>query len=104
MWRHYDARTRRAVLSLYRGTRLEDLSAVTGALRALDLPSVVVWGVHDPYVPVEFAERNREALPRAEVHRIEKAGHWPFIDRPDEVAEVLLRFLRKNLKIGVRHP
>jgi pimeloyl-ACP methyl ester carboxylesterase len=98
MWRHYDARTRRAVLSLYRGTRLEDLSAVVGALRALDLPSIVIWGVHDPYVPVEFAERNREVLPRAEVHRVEKAGHWPFIDRPDEVAAILLPFLRKNLK------
>ncbi len=98
MWRHYDARTRRAVLSLYRGTRTEDMSAVAGALRALDLPSIVIWGVHDRYVPVEFAERNREALPRAEVHRIEKAGHWPFIDQPDEVAAILLPFLRKNLK------
>jgi pimeloyl-ACP methyl ester carboxylesterase len=45
-----------------------------------------------------FAERNKEALPRATVHLVQKAGHWPFIDRPDEVAEVLLPFLRKNLK------
>jgi pimeloyl-ACP methyl ester carboxylesterase len=98
MWRHFDARTRRAVLSLYRATNMGDMSAVAGALRALDLPSIVIWGVHDPYVPTLFAERNKEALPRATVHLVEKAGHWPFIDRPEEVAGILLPFLRQNLK------
>jgi pimeloyl-ACP methyl ester carboxylesterase len=54
--------------------------------------------VHDRYVPVEFADGNREALPRAEVHLIQKAGHWPFIDQPDEVAALLLPFLKTVLK------
>jgi len=45
-----------------------------------------------------YADRNKEALPKATVHLIEKAGHWPFIDRPDEVAAILLPFLRRNLK------
>lgn len=101
MWRHFDPRTRRAVLALYRGTERKDMSAVSAQLRQLDLPSIVVWGVHDPYVPVEYADRNREALPRATVHLIEDAGHWPFIDRPDAVAALLLPFLQKQ--IGVRH-
>ena len=98
MWRHFDARTKRVVLDLYRGTNTEDMSPVADALRKLDLPSIVVWGVHDRYVPVEFADTNKEALPRATVHRIEKAGHWPFIDRPDEVAAVLLPFLKAQLR------
>jgi pimeloyl-ACP methyl ester carboxylesterase len=97
MWRHWDKGTQRAVLALYRGTNMEDMSAVAGALRALDLPSIVIWGVHDHYVPVEFADRNKEALPRATVHRVENAGHWPFIDQPDEVAGLLLPFLRRQL-------
>lgn len=98
MWRHFDPRTRRAVLSLYRATNMGDMSAVAGVLRALDLPSIVIWGVHDPYVPALFAERNREALPRATVHLIQNAGHWPFIDQPDEVAAILLPFLRGLIK------
>jgi pimeloyl-ACP methyl ester carboxylesterase len=97
MWRHWDKGTQRAVLSLYRGTNMEDMSAVAGALRALDLPSMVIWGVHDQYVPVEFADRNREALPRAEVRLVQKAGHWPFIDQPEEVAGLLMPFLRGQL-------
>jgi pimeloyl-ACP methyl ester carboxylesterase len=98
LWRHYDARTRRAVLDLYRGTDMKDMSPVAAALRQLDLPSIVIWGVKDRYVPVEFADRNQEALPRATVHRIEDAGHWPFIDRPDAVAALLLPFLRRQLE------
>ncbi len=82
MWRHFDSRTRRAVLALYRGTERKDMSAVSALLRQLDLPSIVVWGVHDPYVPVEYAERNREALPRATVHLIEDAGPGPSSTAP----------------------
>jgi pimeloyl-ACP methyl ester carboxylesterase len=94
MWRHFDSRTRRAVLKIYRATDTRDASLFTPLLRSLNLPSIVIWGVHDRYVPLEFAERNLEAFPGARVHRIEKAGHWPFIDRPDEVAAILLPFLR----------
>jgi pimeloyl-ACP methyl ester carboxylesterase len=54
--------------------------------------------VHDRYVPVELADTNKEALPRAKVHLVEKAGHWPFIDRPDEVAGILLPFLRSVMR------
>jgi pimeloyl-ACP methyl ester carboxylesterase len=98
MWRHFDKRTRRAVLKLYRATDIGDASLSSRLLRSLDLPSIVIWGVHDRYVPVQFAQGNREALPRAEVHLIQKAGHWPFIDRPDEVAALLLPFLKGLLK------
>jgi pimeloyl-ACP methyl ester carboxylesterase len=98
MWRHFDRRTRRAILALYRNTETKDLSTIIPTLRALRLPSIVVWGVHDPYIPVEFADRSKEAFPDAEVHLIRNAGHWPFIDRPEEVARILLPFLRRVLK------
>jgi pimeloyl-ACP methyl ester carboxylesterase len=104
MWRHFDARTRRAVLDLYRGTDTKDMTPVAEVLRQLDLPSIVLWGVHDRYVPVEFADCNREALPRATVHCIENAAHWPFIDRPDEVAALLLPFLKAQFGVGARTP
>jgi pimeloyl-ACP methyl ester carboxylesterase len=103
MWRHFGRGTRRAVLDLYRATDLDELGEISAQLRRLDLPSIVIWGVHDRYVPVEFAERNREALPRAEVHRLENAGHWPFIDQPERVWALLASFLERNLQVGVRH-
>jgi hypothetical protein len=31
------------------------------------------------------------------VHVLERAGHWPFIDRPQAFADLLLPFLRDRI-------
>jgi len=67
-------------------------------LRPLDLPALVVWGAHDPYIGVEFAERQRQVFPRAEVKILRDSGHWPFADDPDAVAQVVVPFLRRQLQ------
>ena len=55
------------------------------ALRPLDRPALVLWGRHDPYLPVANAERQRAAFPRAEIRVLERSGHWPFVDDPATV-------------------
>jgi pimeloyl-ACP methyl ester carboxylesterase len=95
----FDRGTRRAVLKLYRNTRETDDAArqLTTALRPLDLPALIVWGAHDPYIPVEFAERQREVFPHAEIKVLHGSGHWPFADDPDSVAQAVLPFLRRQM-------
>jgi pimeloyl-ACP methyl ester carboxylesterase len=53
----------------------------------------VVWGRRDLYVPVEYAERQRETFPRAEVVVLDDSGHWPTIDSPFAVEQAVLPFL-----------
>ena len=62
-------------------------------LSAADLPCLVVWGAGDPYIPVSFADRQRSAFPSAQVHILPSSGHWPFIDDPPAVTELLSDFL-----------
>ena len=100
MFDDYDRGTRRAVLKLYRATSepgqmSEDLMR---ALRPLARPALVVWGTHDPYIPVDYAERQREVFPGAEVIVLEQSGHWPFADDPIAVAQTVLPFLRAQLR------
>lgn len=95
MWSNFDRRTRRVVLRLYRTTNTEDLALAVPLLRAMNLPSIVIWGDDDQFIAANFAERNLEAFPRAQVHHL-RGGHWPFIDDPDGVAERLLPFLHEN--------
>ena len=92
--------TQRAVLKLYRNTRNTEDGArqLTQALRPLDLPALVIWGAHDPYISVKFAERQREVFPRAEIAVLSDSGHWPFVDNPQAVAQALLPFLRRQLQ------
>jgi pimeloyl-ACP methyl ester carboxylesterase len=94
----FDTATRRAVLRLYRNTGDTEgaMQSIANALRPLNLPALVIWGAHDPYISVDFAERQREIFPRAEVSILPDSGHWPFIDNADAVAEILVPFLRRQ--------
>jgi pimeloyl-ACP methyl ester carboxylesterase len=91
-----DRGTQRAVLRLYRAT--PDPGALTqrlaAALPTADLPVLVIWGKHDPYLPVRYAERQRAIFPRARVVVLERSGHWPYADDPRGVADALVPFLR----------
>jgi pimeloyl-ACP methyl ester carboxylesterase len=102
VYRSFDRGTQRAVLRLYRNSRnTEEASRqLKEALRPLDLPALVVWGAHDPYISVDFAERQRQVFPRAEIRILPGSGHWPFADDPDAVAQVVLPFLRRQLQHG----
>jgi pimeloyl-ACP methyl ester carboxylesterase len=99
MYDHYDKRTRRAVLALYRATDEpgEGASEFAALLAPRDIPALVIWGEHDAYVPCSYAVRQREAFPSAEVHVLPASGHWPFADAPDTVRRLLVDFLGARL-------
>ena len=90
-----DRGSQRAVLRLYRAT---DMAAVSEdlhrRLRHVDPPVLVVWGRRDPYLPVEYAERQRETFPTARVVVLDDSGHWPMLDDPVGVEQAVLPFLR----------
>ena len=100
VYQTFDSGTKRAVLRLYRNTRDTENAAqqLTTTLRPLDLPALIIWGAHDPYIPVAFAERQRLVFPHAEVKILPGSGHWPFADDPESVSQAVLPFLRRQLQ------
>jgi pimeloyl-ACP methyl ester carboxylesterase len=94
LWEDYDLATRRAGLQFYRATSPPAMERLVEPLRRLDRPALVVWGRHDPAVPVVQAERQRLSFPSAEVVVLEESGHWPYVDDPEGFANVALPFLR----------
>jgi pimeloyl-ACP methyl ester carboxylesterase len=44
----------------------------------------------------DLAERQREAFPRAEIVPLPGSGHFPFLDNPEAVANVVVPFLKKQ--------
>ncbi|HVD86837.1 MAG TPA: alpha/beta hydrolase [Solirubrobacterales bacterium] len=95
MYDHYDRRTRKAVLALYRATD-DPGSAAAGYSELMaprDVPALVIWGEHDAYLPSSFATRQREAFPSADVHVLPASGHWPYADDPETVERLLVEFL-----------
>ena len=95
----FDRAARCATLKIYRGIESEEVDHL-GRIQAEALrrsprrPALVIWGRNDPYLPVEMAERQREAFPAAQVHVFDDSGHWPFVDNPERTRDLVIPFLR----------
>lgn len=64
-------------------------------LAEIDVPVLVVVGEEDVLTPSADAEAMVAALPNARFSRIAGAGHLTPLERPEEVNEILLGFLRE---------
>jgi pimeloyl-ACP methyl ester carboxylesterase len=56
-------------------------------------PVLVIWGRQDAVLPVTAAADAREVMPQAHLQLIDRCGHLPMIERPDEFLAALLPFL-----------
>lgn len=84
----------RALLStLNEGKDVAPDSVYAGAGRS-GIPTLLVWGTEDSTVAITHAEGVRKAIPQAQYHPIERAGHLPHMERTDVVNPLLIEFLR----------
>jgi pimeloyl-ACP methyl ester carboxylesterase len=107
MYSEYDRATRCAILSAYRSVPDVDAFArrQSASLRPLHRPALVIWGAHDPYLPTKLAYNQRQTFPAADIHILQAAAHWPFIDDPHEVAVLVKSFLaRMKARLTAHHP
>jgi pimeloyl-ACP methyl ester carboxylesterase len=102
MYDDYDRETRRTVLKLYRATPNPGATAAElgAAIGELHKPALVVWGAADPFIGVEYAERQRDFFDVQDIVILKDSSHWPFQDDPARVDEVVLPFLRAQLGAG----
>jgi 3-oxoadipate enol-lactonase len=57
-------------------------------------PALLVQGEHDPFLTPADARAFAEALPRAQLVIVPGAGHLAFLEQPEAVNDIILRFLR----------
>lgn len=67
----------------------------------MELPSCLIWGRQDTVTPPEVAEEFHKLLPNSELHWIEKCGHAPMMEHPDQFNNVLENWLNKHFKSGI---
>jgi pimeloyl-ACP methyl ester carboxylesterase len=64
-------------------------------LRRLTVPTLVIWGDHDPVGAVKVAQATARLIPTAQLEVL-PAGHVPFLGHPDRVSDLLSRFVRSG--------
>ncbi len=72
-----------------------DAMGLRAQLHAVTLPIRVLWGLDDPLLPPSTLDRLRADLPQARIERVLRAGHIPMGDRPQAVADSIVRWLRR---------
>jgi pimeloyl-ACP methyl ester carboxylesterase len=55
--------------------------------------TLVVWGRHDRIVPLECGERYAKSLARARLEVVEGAGHFVDMEKPQELAQLVVDFV-----------
>lgn len=65
-------------------------------VESISQPSLVIHGTEDRIVPYPNAELLKERLPRAELLRLEGAGHYALLERPAEVGDAIIEFLARQ--------
>jgi epoxide hydrolase 4 len=67
---------------------------VFGPPQIVDVPTLVIWGVQDPFMSASVINRLSRWVPDLRVHTIVDASHWVQNDTPTQVNELLVSFMR----------
>ncbi len=80
---------RRALLQHLAALDLSETQALGARLSEVRVPTAVIWGAHDPYLPLASGRRLAEAIRGASFHVIDDARHFTPEDSPREIAQIL---------------
>ena len=84
---------KRALISTLRYGPLTTMAEAYARVGEHPRPLLLIWGKEDRTVPFEVSDRVRAALPNAEFHAIDGAGHIPHYEQPDLINPLLIKFL-----------
>lgn len=58
-------------------------------------PTLLIWGNNDTITPPFVAREFNRLIPNSELHFIDKCGHAPMMEQPEEFNQILHKFLKK---------
>jgi pimeloyl-ACP methyl ester carboxylesterase len=79
--------------SQYRDLMTIDQFDVQDRINTLKPPLLLIRGVDDPGKPPEYELEIHQAVPGSRYLKLDKAGHFPMAERPDDVNRAIDKFL-----------
>jgi pimeloyl-ACP methyl ester carboxylesterase len=65
-------------------------------LHRICIPTLFLWGTNDRVLSETYGQAYCAAIPGARFERIERAGHFPHLEQPDEFAQKLFAFVTRK--------
>lgn len=73
-------------------------------LNNIKQPTLLIWGNNDTVTPPFVAREFHRLIPNSELHFIDKCGHAPMMEVPEEFNVILHKFLKKLSAPATVHP
>lgn len=69
----------------------------TDRLNEIKIPTQILWGDNDAWIPVENAKLFAEKISNVKVDIMKDTGHIPMEERPEESLKLFVDFIKSNL-------
>ena len=67
-----------------------------GILDKITVPTFIIWGRKDNITPMSLAKVLNQKIKNSQLEIVENAGHFPFLDRPEELNLLVKKILKEN--------
>jgi len=87
----------RSLMNTVRNIQLpQSMAELESGWKTWSNPTLFVWGLTDPWLSIEPAQKLVGSLQNAELVKLEQAGHYPQEHWSEKVGEALVTFLRRK--------
>ncbi|WP_341838460.1 alpha/beta hydrolase [Chitinophaga pollutisoli] len=64
-------------------------------LTTITTPTLLIWGLNDTVTPPMVGEEFKKLIPNSELHFVDKCGHAPMMEVPDEFNRIMHDYLQR---------
>jgi pimeloyl-ACP methyl ester carboxylesterase len=85
----------------------DHIDEIVGMYAQIKVPTLIIWGREDKIIPLENGARLHQAIRNSQLIVIERCGHDPPDEKPEELLEIMQKFLkgpRAGNPSACRHP
>ena len=87
----------RSLLATVRNLQLQQsMKEIESGLQQWQQPTLIVWGMKDPWLPLSMAQHSASSMQQAEIIQLQNVGHYPQEHYHETILEDLLPFVRRS--------
>ncbi len=80
----------------FRGQNMKLLEPFLSRVPEIEAPTLIIWGAQDPILPLAHAQIAHQMIRNSRLHILDRCGHLPQIEKPEEFNQLVLGFLGSN--------
>jgi pimeloyl-ACP methyl ester carboxylesterase len=85
-----------ALIQTARAIVPRNIKQISARYKEIDIPTLILWGRQDKIVPMQIAEKLHSDIPGSVLVVVEKCGHMPHEEKPQDAIVAIVSFLKAH--------